>query len=128
LNSYALNKKTDKSIDIGNYLIFSFQNLNNRVGQRGKVRMLGKKTINKRFFDRKKYGANILFTHKGKSYSGKIKDISLNGAFIVVPYVYLFKKNDPVVINIPFVNNNSHVSRTGHIIRITKEGFAIKFV
>ena len=90
--------------------------------------MLGKKTINKRFCDRKKYGVKILFTHKGKSYSGKIKDISLNGAFIVAPYVHLFKKNDPVVINIPFVNNNSHVSRTGHIIRITKEGFAIKFV
>ena len=90
--------------------------------------MLGKKTINKRIFDRKKYGAEILFTHKGKSYSGKIKDISLNGAFILAPYVHLFKKNDSVVINIPFVNNNSHVNRTGHIIRITKEGFAIKFL
>jgi hypothetical protein len=90
--------------------------------------MLSKKTINKRIFDRKRYGANIFFTHKNKSFNGKIKDISLSGAFIATSNVHLFKKNDAVVINIPFVNNNSHVSRTGYIIRVTQEGFAVKFL
>jgi hypothetical protein len=89
--------------------------------------MLSRKTINKRVFDRKKYGANILFTHKHKSFNGKIKDISLSGAFIATSHVHLFKHNDSVIINIPFVNNNSHVSRTGRIIRVTQEGFAVKF-
>jgi len=90
--------------------------------------MLSKKTINQRIFDRKKYGANILFTHKNKPFNGKIKDISLSGAFIATSHVHLFKKNDSVVINIPFINNNSHVSRAGRIIRVTQEGFAIKFL
>lgn len=78
-------------------------------------------------FDRKKYGANILFVHKNRSYSGKIKDISLSGAFVVTPNVNQFAKDDIVLVNIPFVNKGSHVSRSGRIVRITEEGFAVKF-
>ncbi len=89
--------------------------------------MLSRKMENKRFFDRKKYGAKILFTHKNKTFSGKIKDISLSGAFISTPQTQRFSKNDSVMIDIPFVNQNSHVSRSGKIVRITKEGFAVKF-
>jgi hypothetical protein len=89
--------------------------------------MLEKKKVSGRMFDRKKYGANILFVHKNKSYSGKIKDISLSGAFVITPHVNHFSKDDIVIINIPFVNNRSHVSRNGRIVRITEEGFAVKF-
>ncbi len=89
--------------------------------------MLSRKTENKRFFDRKKYGAQIMFTHKNKTFSGKIKDISLSGAFIATTHTHLFSKNDSVTIDIPFVNQNSHVSRNGKIVRVTKEGFAVKF-
>ena len=90
--------------------------------------MLGKKVGNKRFFDRKRYGANVLFTHNNKTYSGKIKDISLSGAYISSPHTHLFSKNDSVTVDIPFVNQNNHVSRTGRIVRITKEGFAVRFI
>lgn len=90
--------------------------------------MSGKTKNEKRFFDRKKYGANILFTHKNKTYSGKIKDISLSGAFISSPNTAQFSKNDTIIVDIPFTNKNSHVSRTGRIIRITNGGFAVKFL
>ena len=90
--------------------------------------MLNKKTIGKRIFDRKKYGVNILFVHNNQSFSGKIKDISLSGVFVATPHVHLFSKNDLVLINIPFVNQQSHVSRNGRIVRITAEGIAVKFL
>ena len=89
--------------------------------------MLGKKKIRKRTYDRKKYGAQILFVHNNQSFAGKIKDISLSGAFITTPHANLLSKKDTVVINIPFVNQQSHVSRSGRVIRITAEGFAVKF-
>ncbi|MGD9211413.1 MAG: PilZ domain-containing protein [Desulfobacteraceae bacterium] len=90
--------------------------------------MLGKKKFSKRAYDRKKYGANILFVHNNKSFSGKIKDISLSGAFVITPHAGQFSKNDMVTINIPFVNQQSHVSRTGRIVRITAGGFAVEFL
>lgn len=89
--------------------------------------MLGKTSKDKRIFDRKQYGANILFTHKNKTFSGKIKDISLSGAFVSTPNTNNFSKNDTVIIDIPFSNQESCVSRTARIVRVTDSGFAVRF-
>jgi len=80
-----------------------------------------------RRYERKLYRADIIFAHKGKLYNGTLKDISLGGAFIMMPNVEDFFVGDTITISIPYSSGDNHVKRDGHIKWLNDEGFAVEF-
>ena len=82
----------------------------------------------KRIHERKKYIVEIIFSHKDKAYSGRIKDISLGGAFIATSSVNQLSSGDIITLSIPFTTGQKHVKRKGRIQWMNNEGFAIEFV
>ena len=81
-----------------------------------------------RIHERKRYAAEIIFSHKGKAYSGSIKNISLGGAFIATSSVNQFSSGDLITLSIPFTSGKKHVKRKGRVQWLNNEGFAIEFV
>lgn len=81
----------------------------------------------KRHHERKKYGVDIIFAHKGKAYRGIVKNLSLGGAFIVTTSVNLFSRGDLITINIPFTTGKKSIKRKASVKWLNNEGFAIEF-
>ena len=81
-----------------------------------------------RHHERKKYGVDIVFAHKGAAYRGIVKNLSLGGAFVATPSVNLFSKGDMITINIPFTTGKKSIKRKGVIAWLNNEGFAIEFL
>ena len=82
----------------------------------------------KRIHERKKYAAEIIFSHKDKAYAGSITNISLGGAFIATASVNQFNSGDVVTLSIPFTTGKKHVKRKGRIQWSNNDGFAIEFI
>ncbi len=78
--------------------------------------------------ERKGYSAEIIFSHRGKAYSGSIKNISLGGAYIATSSVNQFSSGDLITLSIPFTTGDKHVKKKGRIQWTNIEGFAIEFV
>lgn len=81
-----------------------------------------------RNFERKRYGVDIMFSHKNKGYRGRLKDVSLGGAFIISNNVNQFDEGELITVSIPFTSGNKHVKRRGRIKWMNNEGFAIEFL
>ena len=82
----------------------------------------------RRFNDRKKYNPEIVFSHEDRLYKGRLKNISLGGAFIETRWANEFTKKDIVTISIPHCTDSKNIKRRGSINRKNKEGFAIEFI
>jgi hypothetical protein len=82
----------------------------------------------KRFHDRKKYQAEIVFHHANRLYAGSLKDISLGGAYIETYCVNQFSTKDVVTISIPFSSGKNNVKRKGSIQWLNNAGFGVEFV
>ena len=82
----------------------------------------------KRIHQRKTYAAEIIFSHKDKAYAGRIKNISLGGAYIATGSVNQFNSGEIVTLSIPFTTGKKHVKRKGRIQWLNDEGFAIEFI
>jgi hypothetical protein len=81
----------------------------------------------RRRYDRKNYVTDLVFSLKGKSYSGTLKDISLGGAFVSTISAQQARKGDEVTVVIPFTNGGKNVKRKAKILWVNEEGFAIEF-
>ncbi len=82
----------------------------------------------KRIHERKPYTTDVIFSHKDKAYSGRVKNISLGGAFIATSSVNQFSSGDIVTLSIPFTTGQKHVKRKGRIQWLNNEGFAVEFM
>jgi hypothetical protein len=81
-----------------------------------------------RIHERKLYAVEIIFSHKDKAYAGRIKNISLGGAYIATSSVNQFYSGDIITLSIPFTTGKKHVKRKGRIQWINNEGIAIEFI
>jgi Tfp pilus assembly protein PilZ len=81
----------------------------------------------RRRYARKNYGSEVIFSVKGKAYSGTLKDISLGGAFVVTQAVNQFDQGDVVILSMPFTDGKKSLKRRGRILWNNNEGFAVEF-
>jgi hypothetical protein len=81
----------------------------------------------KRNHERKLYSTEIIFSHNSNSYEGRIKNISLGGAFIATKSVNQFSCGDIIKISIPFTTGQKYVKRKGRIQWMNNEGIAVEF-
>ena len=81
----------------------------------------------RRRYERKHYGADIVFAFDGQIFQGKLKDIGLGGAYIHTRQVGRFWDGDEVTVSIPYTSGREHVRRTGRIVWKNSLGFAISF-
>ena len=81
----------------------------------------------RRRHERKYYGVDIVFAFDGRVFQGKLKDISLGGAYIHTRQVNQFWEGDEVTVSIPFTNGQAHVRRSGNITWKDNIGFALTF-
>jgi len=82
----------------------------------------------KRIHERKLYTTEVIFSHKDKAYAGRIKNISLGGAYIATSSVNQFSSGDVITLSIPFTTGQKHVKRRGRIQWMNNEGIAIEFI
>ena len=82
----------------------------------------------RRFHERKKYPAEIVFNHANRLYTGSLKDVSLGGAYIETYCVNQFSTKDIVTISIPFSSGQNNVKRRASIQYINNAGFGVKFI
>ncbi len=82
----------------------------------------------RRVYDRKRYTTDIIFTIKGHTYTGTLKDLSMGGAFVMTSSPNLVDKSDVISISIPFTNGQTSVNRRAKVLRKNRFGFAIEFV
>lgn len=81
-----------------------------------------------RSHERRRYDAQIIFSHQKKTYNGSIKNISIGGAFIATSSVNQFYSGDVVILSIPFTDGRKSLKRRGRIQWLNNEGFAIEFI
>ena len=82
----------------------------------------------RRFHERKKYAAEIVFYHANRLYAGSLKDISLGGAYIETYSVNQFSREDIVTLSIPFSSGQNNITRKGCIKWLNNVGFAVEFI
>ncbi|MDX2453212.1 PilZ domain-containing protein [Desulfosarcina sp.] len=82
----------------------------------------------RRFHERKKYPAEIVFHHANRLYAGSLKDVSLGGAYIETYCVNQFSTKDIVTISIPFSFGQNNVKRRGSILWLNNAGFGVEFI
>lgn len=82
----------------------------------------------RRFAERKKYPAEVVFHHANRLYAGSIKDISLGGAYIETYCVNEFSTKDIVTISIPFSSAQANIKRRGSIKWLNNAGFGVEFI
>ncbi len=81
----------------------------------------------RRRYERKRYGADIIFDVRGKSFAGTLKDISVGGAFVFTMDLAGIKKGDQVTLNIPYTNGTGGIKRRSKVVWVTNDGFAVEF-
>lgn len=82
----------------------------------------------RRYHERKKYPAEIVFRHANRLYAGSLKDVSLGGAFIETFCMDQLCTKDIVTLSIPFSSGQRNVKRRGSILRLNHTGFGVKFI
>ena len=82
----------------------------------------------RRFHERKKYPAEIVFHHANRLYAGSLKDVSLGGAYIETYCVNQFSTKDIVTLSIPFSSGQKNVRRRGSIQWLNNSGFGVEFI
>lgn len=82
----------------------------------------------KRFNERKKYPAEIVFHHGSRLYAGSLKDISLGGAYIETYCVNQFSIKDIITLSIPFSSGQNYVKRRVSIQWLNNAGFGVEFI
>jgi hypothetical protein len=88
--------------------------------------------LNRREFrrvnERKRYDAEVVFSHSGRIFKGIVKDISLGGAQIKTYSARQFDKGDIITVILPFTSGHSNIKRRGRIVWLNTDGFGIEFV
>lgn len=82
----------------------------------------------RRLHERKRYETEIVFSHADRLYNGRMKNISLGGAYIETYCVNQFSPEDIVTISIPFSSSNNNVKRKGRVKWLNNVGFALEFI
>ena len=82
----------------------------------------------RRFHERKKYPTEIIFNHAKRLYSGRLKDVSLGGAYVETFCVNRFSTKDIVTLSIPFSSGQDNVKRRGSIKWLNNSGFGVEFI
>ncbi len=82
----------------------------------------------RRYHERKKYPAEIVFRHANRLYAGSLKDVSLGGAYIETYCADRFSAKDIVTLSIPFSSGQRNVKREGSILRLNSKGFGVEFI
>jgi len=82
----------------------------------------------RRFNERKKYPAEIVFHHANRLYAGSLKNVSLGGAYIETYCVNQFSTKDIVTLCIPFSAGQKNVKRRGSIQWLNNMGFGVEFI
>lgn len=82
----------------------------------------------RRFHERKKYPAEVVFNHENRLYAGSLKDVSLGGAYIETYCVNQFSIKDVVTLCIPFSSIRKNVKRRGSIQWLNNAGFGVEFI
>lgn len=82
----------------------------------------------RRTHERKLYKTEVVFSHKGRPYSGTVKNISLGGAFVKTRNVNQLSTGDRIIITIPFTDGGKHIKRQGRIRWMNDDGFALEFL
>lgn len=82
----------------------------------------------KRRHKRKNYQADVVFAHEHRAYNGRLKNLSLGGAFIATRDVNQVSGEDIITITIPYTSGQKHVKRRGVVKWTNNEGFAVEFL
>jgi hypothetical protein len=82
----------------------------------------------RRFYERKKYPAEIVFLHASRLYAGSLKDVSLGGAYVETYCVNQFTTKDIVTLSIPFSSGQNNIKRRGSIKWLNNSGFGVEFI
>ena len=82
----------------------------------------------RREHDRKRYTTDIIFTFRGSTYAGTLKDLSMGGAFVMTSSPNLVDRLDVITISIPFTDGQTSVNRRAKVLRKNRFGFAIEFL
>ena len=82
----------------------------------------------RRRYERKNYGADIIFSVQGKAFAGTLKDISMGGAFVFTMSGNQVSKGDVITLNIPYTSGKGGIKRRARIIWVNDEGFAVEFL
>ncbi len=82
----------------------------------------------RRFHERKKYPAEIVFLHANRLYVGSLKDVSLGGAYVETYCVNQFATKDIVTLSIPFSSGQNNIKRRGSIKWLNNSGFGVEFI
>lgn len=81
----------------------------------------------RRRYERKRYGADVIFDIDGKSFAGTLKDISVGGAYVFTMALAGVKKGDLVTLNIPYTSGSGGIKRRAKVVWTTNDGFAVEF-
>jgi hypothetical protein len=81
----------------------------------------------RRRYERKRYNSDVVFSLDGKAYAGRLRDISMGGAFVTTLSVNQVYKGDVIVINIPFTNGKQNIKRRARVLWTNGVGFAVEF-
>ena len=82
----------------------------------------------RRFHERRKYAAEIVFHHQNRLYAGSLKDISLGGAYIETYCVNQFSVSDIITLSIPYSTGKNNLKRKGRVRWLNNAGFAVEFI
>ena len=81
-----------------------------------------------RRYERKRYVAEISFVYNDRLHRGTMINISLGGAFIIMPCVNLFAEGDVINVSIPYPNGKKNVKRKAEVRWTNNEGMAVEFL
>jgi len=81
----------------------------------------------RRRYERKNYSSDVVFSRKGKAFTGTLKDISMGGAFVMTLSVNQVQQGDVVTISIPFTSGKKSIKRRARVLWTSGEGFAVEF-
>lgn len=81
----------------------------------------------RRRYERKNYSSDVVFSLRGKTFAGTLKDISMGGAFVMTLAANRIYQGDVVNISIPFTNGRKTIQRRARVLWTNTEGFALEF-
>jgi hypothetical protein len=81
----------------------------------------------RRRYERKNYISDVVYSLRGKAFSGTLKDISMGGAFVMTLSINQVYQGDVINISIPFTNGKKTIKRRARVLWTNREGFAVEF-
>ena len=82
----------------------------------------------KRRHARKKYEAEIYFSHRRKPYTAQIKNISRSGALIFSGGLPKIRTGEEISVTIPFSGQSKSLNRDAKVVWVNEILFGVKFV